>query len=457
MLKKSLVFGGIALVAFTLLILVGCPDVVSNGPTDAVQGDLTVSASAAAGSGDAVIVIQLSSGKFISGLATNATAIGKFIIKNPDNTVFNLGTNPTYKLNSVRTVFTITGAADADSIPTDGKLTVTIPKEAIDSSVVVVGGAKVDTSPIQVDIPLKTSVASAVENANAIVVTLSQGSFVSGITGKDFNDVADSVIHIDENSEVEVSADGRIATIFGKSPASSGGNVKVGIQASALVGYPVVTATDVTVSGVTEDGQRPITVSITPVSGDDFITIALNAGTFKTDAVAGNFTLGSSATGAVTGLQRKSGTKAVIKVGTPFTDATSFKLKIAAAAFATGTRVYQDNVVTKTTTKQEDVVVAPIDTSSDTENVLTITIVNGGKFVTSPAIALFEKTGTDTVTFTSSPYPNLSNNNTVAKITLSTDTTNSNTLGVTIDADAFDPDFLVELDDDDISLSLGSS
>jgi hypothetical protein len=457
MLKKSLVFGGIALVAFTLLVLVGCPDVVSNGntpPPNTGQGDLTVTAAAAAGA--RTIGVELTSGKFIENLDTNTTVRKDFQIKNGTSD-FNLGDNPTYKLSSDRKVFTITpGGTGAEEIHSSGTLTVTIPKEAIDSSAVVgQGGAQVGTSPIQADIAVQTSAAQAAIGANAIVVTLSQGSFVSTITGADFIHEATSTIVTDNDSEVELT-DGRTATIYGKNAAVSQGTVKVGINESALVGYPVVTATDVTVSGVTKAGQRLITVSITPVSGDDFITIELNAGTFKADAVAGNFTLipGSSTIGAVTGLQLKSDDeKAVIKVGTPFTDANPFTLKIAAAAFAAGTTVYRDNVTTAVTTRQADVVVTPIDTSSNTEEVLTIIIVNGGKFVTSPAIELFRQTGTEAAEFTGSPT--LSNNNTVAKITLNIDTTDSKTLGVNIEAEAFDPDFLVELDD--ISLSLGDT
>jgi hypothetical protein len=454
MLKKSLVFGGIALVAFTLLVLVGCPDVVSNGPpnTGEVQGNLTVTASAAGGD---VIVIKLKAGKFKSTLATDTTITSKFEIEKPDGTEFDLGTSPTYKLAS-DTVFTITVGAGADPMPTTGNLKVTIPSAAIDSGVVVKDGqAEVETSPKQGDIAVQTSAAQAVIGANAIVVKLpsaSTGSFASELAGDDFIDESTSVIRIDENSEVVVSDGGKTATIYGN-PAVAAGAVKVGIRASAFLGYPVVTATDVTVSSAKETGQRPITVSIIPTSGDNFITLVLGGGgTFDSDAEASNFTLGSSATGAVTGLQIKSNTRAVIKVGTPFGTA-DFTLKIAAAAFDDATTVYPRDV-TPGTTKQADVVVTPIATSSSTEEVLTITILNGGKFITSPELTLFTKTGNDSVTFTGSPV--LSSNDTVAKITLSGDTTDSQTLGVTIDADAFDPDFLVELDDI-LSLSLGDT
>jgi hypothetical protein len=448
MLKKSLVFGGIALVAFTLLILVGCPDVVSNDPTAAVQGDLTVSATADGVAGDEIIAITLTSGKFIANLATGTdTTIAQirenFTIKN-GNADFNVGTSPGYKLSIDRKIFTITLGIGADS-PTGKKLTVKIPSAAIDPEVKVPqGGAQVATSQ-QVDIPVRTSIGNATTEHNAIVVTLTTGFFVSEITVADFESADDSAISIGIGSEVELDATGKIATIYGTAVATHAKPVKIGIRKSALVGYPVITPEGVTLSS--KKGQGPVTTSYTPTSNaDDHIKITLGSGEFADSAVRSHFTLTSGNTSITNGtLTVNAGKKeAVIKLNDAFPISTAVKVKIAKEAFDDDYLVFPTDVTARTT---HYIVVEPIATVAD-KNVLIITI-NDGEFVTPlDDLSLFTKTGTEVAAFLSVSR----DSGTVAKITLDDSMVTAKTLGVTIDVEAF----TTVPEPEDIILSLGT-
>jgi hypothetical protein len=479
MIRKSLVFGGITLMVLALTVLVGCPDVVSDdpggGPTNpnnpnnpndpdnpgtGTQQDITITAAVATGA--SVIGIQLTDGKFVAAVQTDDTVKGKFKIKKGDED-FSLGTGATYKLSPDRTVLIITPGTGADTIPATGSLTVTVPSSAIEAKTTGVVSAGTGAAVgLQTAIPAKESAENAVVGHNAIVVTLAAGFFDPGITGANFEHPASgSAIDTTAHSEVEVSSDGKTATIYGP-PADAAGKVKIGIKPSALIGYPIVAPSNVTVSSKVVTGQRDIIVPLenAPVVGDNYIKVTLkNGGEFVGNTLpAGNFSLihpDANPNGILigTGTVKVSTDKkqAVIKVQTAATTTTAFELNIKKVAFNATTPVEVEDVEVDTLTQATSVVVDPIDTSADTETVLTITIKNGGKFINpAPVVGVFIPTGTETPTFTAVTF---NNEKTEAKITLGSDTTDDRTVGVTIPDTAFDLGWLVE--PDDITLSLG--
>ncbi|MDR2210525.1 MAG: hypothetical protein LBO65_03535 [Spirochaetaceae bacterium] len=465
MIKKSLLFGGITLMVLALMVLVGCPDVVTDDPGGSgvqTQTDLTITAAATTGAN--VIGIQLTSGKFVAGLETNATQKSKFVIKNPDGTVFNLGTDPIFKLNPGRTVLTITLGTGADTIPTTGNLTVIVPGTAVEgNSSGGTGGTVSDTAQTEVS---AESAANAAIGANAIKIELNASSFVPGITvvGTYFEADGGNALPFTSSSEVVLSNDNKTATIYGTTALTDVGPVKIKIKPSALFGYPIIAAANVTVSGITVGASDEIVETIIPHDDDDYIRITLSTGTFVPTPPLAAFTLVHPATGpnAITigsgSLEvNTDNKKVVIKPQTPSDGTTSFKLRINTTTAFNPTPAVSSGYVTAVTTKQGNVVVPVIETSAGTEDVLTITINNGGKFITpAPLVSgIFTQTGTGSgVTFTSTNVT-LSSGDTVAKITLSGDTTDGANLGVTIDAAAFDSDWLVE--SDDITLSLGDT
>jgi hypothetical protein len=421
------------------------------------------------GTTDAIIGIQLTTGKFITGLASNTTVISKFIIKKPDGSNYNLGTGPAYKLSADRKVFTITTVTGADPMPTGG-LTVTIPKEAIDPSQVVPGGGATGGTVTQANIPVKTSTTQATGGDNAIVVTLTEGSFVPGITGADFihSTVAPiSVIVTNNESEVELSADGKTATIYGIAAATASGDVKIGINASALLGYPVITDAKVVVSSKTVD-QRDITKSVTntPGIGDNYIKIELAAGKeFDTGVGISDFNLIHPAT-APNGITIETGdlvtlssdkTKVVIKVTNGSTSATSFQLKIFKTAFGSTTKVLPGDI-TVTTTKQAAVVKESGYATSGNEIKLTIALTNGGKFKTEAdglLITQFTRTAGASNADIGTSLTNLYRSSaTEVVITLGTPFDSVATITVSIDPAAFDPSWPVVADD--VTITPGS-
>jgi hypothetical protein len=441
MIKKSLVFGGITLFVVTLLVLAGCPDVVNDATRDddPRQEDVSLTVQA----GGPVIGLKLNTGTFKDEVQTDTSIQGAFKVYS-STTDYSLGTGATFKLNGT-TLLTITPGT-SHTIPNTGSYTVKIPGTAIvPPTGSVVGQGNVNGG-AQGNIPVQTSANQTVGGENAIKVVLTNGSFVSEITGAQFEHDPSSGITTSNASDVVVSTDGKTATIYGTNLASVAQDVKIGIKAGALAGYPVVTASNVTVSALKAQQDIVITVS-TAYSGDDFIKIALTNGAFASGVSIDDFTV-TEGTNAITiaesdTLTVKDDAIAVIKVATVSTTG-NFKLKIDKTAFDSTDDIVLVGDVTVTTTKQGTVEVTSA-AADGGDNKLVITIAGGGKFASGVTYDKFVKvsaTGSDNVDIKSDVI-GLTNGNATATISLDPAFSGPNTITVEINRLAFDPNWPV--------------
>jgi hypothetical protein len=464
MYKKNLVFGSLAFLGITLLILTGCPNVVNDGPNNqtppVLQDDVTVTTAEDVPTGASVLGLKLAKGQF----KTTAVALSNFKIDSNAPPAGAAG-----KLSPDRKVLVITGL----TLTAGNKVTLFIPKEALEGDVVVATDVTIEAVGIQGAIAAKESTADVAADDNAIKVTLKNGFFISSATAADFeHDSAitpTSKIKTGDTSEVSISADGKTATIYGlgeNTEGTVGTKAKIGIKASALVGYPIVAAADVTVTTEKETGQQAVTKSIpTPANGDNYITLTIagtGTGKFVAAPLLTAFTIrpatGADAIAIGAGSVKVSadGKKAVIKVETKSDGTAAFKVKIAASAFSAETSdpiVLADHV-TAATTKQGVVPYTIPGTNNISGSTLTIGIANGGKFKsvastgnTGLGISDFTNTATPTPAVIATGTITLDAAKTTATVPLTVGVTGGTAYSFNINAAAFDDSWLVTTDD----------
>jgi hypothetical protein len=422
-----------------------------------IQYDVTVTTAENVPAGGAAILgIKLAKGQFTAA----AAALSNFKIDNAPPT------DVVGKLSPDGKVLVITGF----TLTADKKVTLFIPKEALEEGdVVVPADVTIKAVGIQGDIDAKESTDVAVAGHNAIKVTLANGFFVSSATAASFTHDPTSKIKTGDTSEVSISSDGKTATIYGigeNTGGSVGTKAKIGIKASALLGYPIVAEADVT---VTTAGQEVVTKDISiPTTGDNYITLTLGTGKFVANLLVTAFTIIHPDTGAdaidigTAGSVKVSadGKKAVIKVQTPSDGTAAFKVNIAASAFSAeiGDPIVLAGDVTATTTQQGDGLSTILNTDLDTDagNTLIITINNGGKFkpVGDTGLGIDDFTdNTGTVIATDVRL----NAETIAIVTLTRDAKVSNIpYSFNINTAAFDESWLVTPDDITVTASANS-
>jgi hypothetical protein len=454
--KKNFLFGSLAFLGITLLILSGCPNVVDNGtaPPAPSQDDVTVTVPVA--KGDTTLGIELTDGSFKSTLTTDLFTIDS------NGTGFALGTDPKIKVAPGSKIFTVTGSQEVTK-EDGGTVKVTIKSGAFAPSTVVTPD-KATGQPvgIQGEIAAKAAAVDVDGDHNAIEVTLTKGVFNPGITMADFIPANDSKIKVEDYSTVTLSSDNKKATIFGAvNGSATGSKAKVGIKQSALFGYPLVTETDVTITSVKGTDPYINVESSVPIVNDNYITVSLDGSDKFNAPNANDFVIPKSNTNNTNGISIGTGTvavnsaktKAVIKVETGSTTASAFWLKINKNAFV----AVPASTITVGTTKQ-DLTLSTTDevTGDGIKTVLDITLSNGGKFKN----PLTTNTGfvvtVNNSDLESSVFSVVRNSDSNVIITLSSVPANAEAVVVTITAASVLDDSW-PVDDDDIELSWNAS
>jgi hypothetical protein len=444
MFRKDLVFKTLAFFSITFLALIGCPNVVDDGddsPPIQTQGDIEKEVAVAAGA--ATLGIELTDGSFAQGVAPSSFTI-------PENeTGFTVGS--TLVVSPGGKVLTIKGGTPATKA---GNIKVTIKKEAFAATTVVTGDKVTPTIVgAQGSVSSLTSDADVATGANAIEVKLNKGVFNTGITGADFEHDNDSGITTTNGSTVMLSTDNKTATIYENGSVAAQKKARIGIKASALVGYPLVAAADVTITS-TKGTDPYITQQVTPASGDTYIKVPLTGGTFTNTAGISNFilvpvpgtTTNTIALGTTADVKFNTDkTQAVIKLGSPSISTDKFWLKIATAALTPASTTVGSITTTKQATNLEKISLTGTGSKSGP---IVVTIGGGGKFK-SPLVVTRTgfQGGTTEVTFVSVTLN--SPENTEATIVLSGAPASSTTLGVALIAadDLATDSWLVEADD----------
>ncbi|MDR1108205.1 MAG: hypothetical protein LBL19_04135 [Spirochaetaceae bacterium] len=450
MFRKDLVFKTLAFFGITLLVLAGCPNVVDDGPdstTTPEQQDVEIDVSVTKGA--TALGIKLTAGKF------KPDSDQKVEYFKPGEG-FSISENAKIKVASDKKSLIIKDCTAA--VESQATIKITITKDAFETPSLETDVAKKDTitGGAQEDIDAKVSAGNAAVGHKAIVVTLEGGGlFDSGIAGVDFIHATkgESKIVTTNASPVVVSADKTKATIYGE--AGEEGSVKIGIRASALVGYFHVTAGDVKISSAAGYINNS---PITPAENDDYITVKLGPGkTFVDEPALKAFTLTNGAGIAIGGdnsnVKLNSGkTKAVIKASSKSTDTTAFALSIDEYVFTLPLpNLDVEGDITVKATQQNEVVIPALAATGAT-NELVVTIVNGGKFkdISDGATTGFTMTGgtEKSVTFSKAAL------NSDGTVTITLSGKPNGTVGVTIAKAAFDESWLVEADD--ITLTWGA-